>query len=265
MFSRQILLGHREVLYCNCRMQWRPLIDSCYQHSRQAWLGLDSAVMPERCAFCGTRSHAREYGLCDGCRRDLPWLDTACERCAEPLPTAMPVGVFCGACQNRPSPVSMTVAPLLYEFPVDAGLKALKFRRKLHYAPMFARLLLQALSRSRNDIDALLPVPLHWRRLATRGFNQATEIGRPLARNMGLPLLGSVIRHRPTTFQTGLSARDRERNLKHAFKVKSAVASRHVLIVDDVVTTGATTRHLATELLKNGVKKVSVAAVARAI
>lgn len=245
-------------------MQWRPLIDSCHRYARQTWLNLDSAVMPERCAFCGTRSHPAEHGLCSGCRRDLPWLEHACERCAEPLPTAMPDGVFCGACQNRLSPVSMTVAPLLYEFPVDAGLKALKFRRKLHYAPMFARLLLQALSQLHDDIDAVLPVPLHWRRLASRGFNQATEIGRPLARSMGRPLLGSVIRRRPTTFQTGLSARDRERNLRHAFKVKRAVAARHVLIVDDVVTTGATTRHLAAELLKSGVKKVSVAAVARA-
>jgi ComF family protein len=176
----------------------------------------------------------------------------------------MPVGVFCGACQNRSSPVSTIVAPLLYEFPVDAGLKALKFRRKLHYAPMFARLLQQALGQSHDDLDALLPVPLHWRRLAARGFNQATELGRPLARSMGLPLLGSVTRHRPTAFQTGLSARDRERNLKHAFRVKRAVTARHVLIVDDVVTTGATTRHLATELLQSGAEKVSVAAVARA-
>ena len=158
----------------------------------------------------------------------------------------------------------MTVAPLRYEFPVDAGLKALKFRRKLNYAPMFARLLLQALTQRHDDIDAVLPVPLHWRRLASRGFNQAIELGRPLARSMGLPLLGSIIRHRPTTFQTGLSARDRDRNLKHAFRVKRPVAARHVLIVDDVVTTGATTRHLAAELLQSGAEKVSVAAVARA-
>ena len=220
--------------------------------------------MPERCAFCGTRSRAAEYGLCDGCRSDLPWLEHACERCAEPLPAALPSGVFCGACQNRPSPVSMTVAPLRYAFPVDAGLKALKFRRKLHYAPMFARLLQQALWQSRDDFDALLPVPLHWRRQAVRGFNQATEIGGPLAGSIDIPLLRGVIRLRPTAFQTGLSARDRNRNLRHAFKVRRVVTARHVLIVDDVVTTGATTRHLATELLRSGVEKVSVAAVARA-
>ena len=245
-------------------MQWRSLIDSCYQHARKACLDLDGAVMPERCAFCGTRSHASERGLCAGCRRDLPWLEYACKRCAEPLPAAMPGGVFCGACQNRPSPVSITVAPLLYEFPVDAGLKALKFRRKLHYAPMFAGLLLQALGQSYDEFDAVLPVPLHWRRLASRGFNQATEIGAPLARTLGRPLLRNVIRHRKTASQTGLSARHRERNLRHAFKVKGAVTARHVLIVDDVVTTGATTRHLAAELLRKGADKVSVAAVARA-
>lgn len=227
-------------------------------------LDLDRAIMPERCAFCGTRSVASECALCDGCRQDLPWVAHACERCAAPLPGPLARGVFCGACQNRAPPVATTIAPLLYAFPVDAGLKAFKFRRKLHYGPMFAHLLLHALSDVRDDIDALLPVPLHWRRLAARGFNQAAELATPLARSMGLPILGNVIRHRPTELQTGLSARARDRNLKHAFRVKRPVRARHVLIVDDVVTTGATTRHLATELLRNGAERVSVAAVARA-
>ena len=245
-------------------MQWRPLLNHCRRYARRTWLDLDRAIMPVRCAFCGTRSSAAECALCDGCRQDLPWLEHACERCAEPLPGPMVRGVVCGACQNRAAPVAKTIAPLLYEFPVDAGLKALKFRRQLHYGPMFAGVLLQAVRHVRDDIDALLPVPLHWRRLATRGFNQAAELGAPLARSMGLPLLGNVIRHRPTGFQTGLSAQARDRNLEQAFRVKRPVSAHHVLLIDDVVTTGATTRHLATELLRGGATKVSVAAVARA-
>jgi ComF family protein len=220
--------------------------------------------MPERCAFCGTRSDKEECGLCDGCRQDLPWLEHACERCAESLPLALPPGVLCAGCQQRASPVTLTLAPLRYEFPVDAALKALKFRRKLHYAPMFAELLLRALRPANREFDALLPVPLHWRRLASRGFNQAAELARPIARRLGVPLLRGVIRHRPTDFQTGLSARARDKNLVRAFRVKRRVVADHVLIIDDVVTTGATTRHLAAEVLMRGAGKVSVAAVARA-
>lgn len=245
-------------------MQWRSLTGFCRERARRALLDLDRAIMPERCAFCGTRTGSPECGLCNGCRDDLPWLEHACERCAQPLPGSLASGLVCGACQNRNSPVARTVAPLLYQFPVDAGLKALKFRRKLYYGPMFAGLLLRALSPLRDDVDAVLPVPLHWRRLAARGFNQATELGRPVARSLDLPLLANVVRHRPTGFQTGLSARARESNLAHAFTVQRPVAARHVLIIDDVVTTGATTRHLAAALLRSGARKVSVAAVARA-
>lgn len=245
-------------------MQWRSLIQTCTGYARRVCRDLDDAIMPERCAFCGTRSSRSECGLCDGCRNDLPWLEHACERCAEPLPLAPPPGVLCGACQQRASPVTMTLAPLRYEFPVDAGLKALKFRRKLHYAPMFAGLLLGTLRRANTDFDALLPVPLHWRRLASRGFNQAVELARPISRRLGVPLLRGVIRHRSTAFQTGLSASARDRNLVRAFRVKRPVAAHHVLVIDDVVTTGATTRHLAAALLARGAEKVSVAAVARA-
>lgn len=176
----------------------------------------------------------------------------------------LPPGVHCAACQARRPPFAASVAPLLYEFPVDAGLKALKFGRRLYYAAAFAELLSIEFARLATDIDALLPVPLHWRRQALRGFNQATELCRPLARAHGLPMLSGVTRHRATAFQSGLEAASRQRNLRKAFTVKKPPAARHVLIVDDVVTTGATTRQLGRVLLRAGVKKVSVLAVARA-
>ena len=195
---------------------------------------------------------------------DLPWVVNACALCAAPVGAPLPHGVHCAGCQRRPPEFQATIAPLLYEFPVDAGLKALKFGRSLHYAPAFGQLLLTQLPRLSSDIDALLPVPLHWRRQAFRGFNQATELSRPLAKHFGLPIIGGVSRARATAFQSGLSAPQRRRNLRNAFVVKKVLRNRHVLIVDDVVTTGETTRQLARALLERGVEKVSVLAVARA-
>ena len=220
--------------------------------------------MPLCCTFCGTRSASGERRICRACHTDLPWIAKACLRCAQPVATALRPGVFCAACQKNPPPQRATVAPLRYAFPVDAGLKALKFGRRLYYAPAFAELLCPEMQRLAGQVDAMLPVPLHWRRQAFRGFNQAAEICRPLASRFSLPVISDVIRCRATPFQSGLAARERHRNLRRAFAVRKPLYSRHVLIVDDVVTTGATTRQLAKVLLECGVEKVSVLAVARA-
>ena len=158
----------------------------------------------------------------------------------------------------------MSVAPLEYSFPIDVAIKALKFKRKLFYAPALSELLCASSSSLPGDIDAILPVPLHWRRKAMRGFNQATELGKPLARRLGLPLLKGVYRQRATPFQSGLDASERLRNLRQAFACSEPIAHMHVLIVDDVITTGATTRQLAIVLLASGAEKVSALAVARA-
>ena len=156
------------------------------------------------------------------------------------------------------------VAPLTYEFPLDAALKALKFKRRLYYAPAFAELLCDAMPFLPQDIDALLPVPLHWRRVAFRGFNQALEISSEIRRRYRLPLVTGVVRRHATRPQSGLSAAERRSNVRHAFSVRRRLTARHILIVDDVVTTGATTRQLGRILLRNGAEKVSVLAVAKA-
>lgn len=246
-------------------MQLSPLLRGCRYRAKSALRRLDDSLMPLRCVFCKTRSRAAEGRICSGCRNDLPWLENACARCAEPVFTELPTGVHCAACQKRPPLIDATVSPLRYEFPVDAAIKALKFGRRLHYAPAFGELLASSMHRLSADIDALLPVPLHWRRKAFRGFNQATELCKPIARVVALPIITGVVRCRATPYQSGLTAGERGKNLRDAFSVRKPPAARHVLIVDDVVTTGATTRQLARVLVKHGVKKVSVLAVARAV
>lgn len=156
------------------------------------------------------------------------------------------------------------MAPLAYEFPVDAAIRMFKFRRRLYYAPAFGELLRQSLAELPEDIDALLPVPLHWLRHGIRGFNQAAEMCRPIRKATGLPLVSNVYRVRATPYQSGLSAKERRRNLRRAFVVRGTISARHVLIVDDVITTGETCRQLAELLREHGVEKVSVLAIARA-
>ena len=202
----------------------------------------DDAVMPLRCAFCGVRATQEERRVCAGCAEDLPWVETA-----------MPLAPFC-----------IAVAPLAYEFPVDAAIKALKFKRRLWYGPALAQLLKKSVNALPGDIDAVLPVPLHWRRQWWRGFNQAREIAVPVARQLDVSLIGGVRRVRATRPQSGLTAGERQRNIRGAFVAWRRCRARHVLVVDDVITTGATVAQLARAVLESGARKVSAIAIARA-
>ena len=201
-------------------------------------------LAPRSCVFCGEPSEGGKKSICTECFADLPWNE---------VPVSPTPGIF-----------EASIAMLHYSFPVDVAIKALKFRRKLFYAPVFAEILCAAKPLLPPDIDAVLPVPLHWRRKALRGFNQATEFTRPIAKSLGVPLVRNVRRKRATPFQSGLDAAERARNLRSAFTITRPDPRTHVLIIDDVVTTGATARALAKLLLSSGVTKVSVLAVARA-
>ena len=201
-------------------------------------------LAPPSCAFCGTPSVAAEKNICAGCFQDLPWN----------VPAILPAdGIF-----------ERKIAMLHYAFPVDVAIKALKFDRKLFYAPALAEVLCVAAPMLPSDIDAILPVPLHWRRKTVRGFNQATELAKPVAKALGVPIVRSVKRRRATPFQSGLDVPARASNLRQAFVMSSVTRYRHVLIVDDIVTTGATIESVANVLLAAGVGKVSALAVARA-
>ncbi len=231
---------------------------------RRAVTSLESQLMPRRCAFCGVISEGGEGYICAGCFDDLPWIHDSCPRCAAAMPAGSERGLLCGACQAAPPPFFAAVAPLEYAFPVDAAIKAFKFHRRLFYVPAFAELLAAAAGRLPPDVDALLPVPLHrWRQLA-RGFNQALELAKPVSASMRIPLLSNVHRIRATPYQSGLTARERRRNLNGVFRVKGRLTASHVVIVDDVITSGETCRRLARLALDHGAGKVSVLALARA-
>lgn len=225
---------------------------------------LEFAVMPRCCAFCGMKRRHDESAICRGCENDLPWIGEQCPGCARPFATTPAPGVVCVECQDRPPPFAAAGAPLAFEFPVDAAIRLFKFHRRLQYADAFGEILCRSFAALPDDIDALLPVPLHWLRHGVRGFNQAAEICRPLQTASGLPVVRNVSRRRHTPYQSGLGARERRRNLAGAFDVQGDIRADHVLLVDDVITTGETCAQLARELLAHGALKVSVLAVARA-
>ena len=234
-------------------------------HARSLRYSLSLArqlLLPDSCVLCG--AELRDDSICRPCRELLPLPERGCERCAGPLPGDPAPGVHCGRCQTDPPTFHKTIAALKYAYPADTALKALKFDGQLQYAPAFASLLLPLLQREFADADALLPVPLHRWRHARRGFNQATELVKPLARASGLPILADLRRIRATPSQSGLDAKERRRNLQGAFALRKPIACRYPVIVDDVMTTGETCRQLSQLLLEAGADTVGVLVVARA-
>lgn len=211
---------------------------------------------PPRCLLC----EAAGGPVCTPCSKDLPWLpDLRCPVCA--LPT--PGGETCGHCLKSPPAFSHTQALFHYAFPVDRMIQQYKYREQLALAPLFGSLLAESLKDSLADV--WLPMPLHANRLRERGFNQAVEIARELARRTGIPMQAAwATRDRDTPPQAGLKREARRKNMRGAFHCSDAVSGMRVGIVDDVMTTGSTLDALAETLKNAGAVEVSCAVIARA-
>lgn len=216
-------------------------------------------LMPQECFVCG--SHAGGHAVCDACRGELPFhAAAACPVCAEPTAD----GLTCGRCLRHPPAFDATRAVFDYAFPVEAMLHALKYGHRLALSDFFAGELVRLAADLRLQADLVLPMPLHPQRLAERGFNQAVEIARPLARASGLPMeLASVRRIRNTVAQAGLDREMRLRNTRGAFVCKAPLDGLRIAVVDDVMTTGATLDELARVLKQRGAAWVGNFVIAR--
>lgn len=221
---------------------------------------LCTLLFPLRCLLCGDPGQAG-FDLCAACRRDLPWSGTACHRCALPLPAGEGVAPLCGQCQQRKSPLSAVHATFLYGAPVDGLLRRFKFHQDLAAGRLLSQLMVSQVPAGLRP-QALVALPLHTARLRQRGYDQALELARPLARELGLPLCAGLRRARATAAQSELDAAARRRNVRAAFTVTGSLPA-HVALVDDVMTTGATLRAAATALRKAGVERVDAWVCAR--
>ena len=198
--------------------------------------------------------------LCDTCTRALPTLPEPCIACGA---SAVPHARLCRACAIRRPPVDRTVCALAYAPPVDYLVGRLKFDRDLRVVPALAGMLLRAVA-GVAAADRLAPVPITPARLRERGFNQALEIARAVGKRRGVRLTWAVHRRRGAeTPQSSLpDVAARRANVAGAFEAHAAMDG-HVVIVDDVVTTGATVNALARCLKTAGARRVDVWAVAR--
>ncbi len=221
-------------------------------------------LFPCRCLLCLAPSHSRQE-ICAPCRAELPWLNVRCQRCA--LPLNSPDAQFCGRCLRRPPQFEYCLSALRYQFPSDQLLSRFKYQRQLPCGQLLAELWL-AHCRSdaqRQRPQLLVPIPLHWRRRWSRGYNQSLLLAEHWGAALSLPVDCALHRARHTPPQQGLSAAERRRNLRKAFALRrpEAVAGRHIALVDDVLTTGTTANVAAAILLAAGARRVDIWCLAR--
>lgn len=220
--------------------------------------------LPSLCILCG---HPSDAGcLCQACKSELPWTGTSCSSCGLPLGTS--VDKRCGACISLPPPYLRTICPLRYEFPADRLVQAFKFRKQLTAGRILARFMCDyVISKGGQKPDTLIPVPLHGLRFMKRGFNQAHELAEHLDRSLKIPMYSSSLRRRRyTKAQSGLSRKQRRKNVHGAFYWHgSRSPGSHVALIDDVMTTGTTVGECTRVLKKAGAKQVDVWVAARAI
>ena len=227
------------------------------------------ALFSSSCVLCGDYVD-RSISLCESCQADLPLITRACRQCGIPLnDTEQATNVsLCGQCIQQSSSVDYTISVYHYETPLDYMISQMKFQQKLSYAAILGELLKSRILELTPDSvmpDAILPMPLHKKRIVKRGFNQSIEISRAIVRNKPLPvLLNAVKRSKETMEQAKLSKKDRQKNIRGCFEIFSAPIYSHIVIIDDVVTTGATVNELAKTLKNVGVKRVGVWSIARA-
>ncbi len=226
---------------------------------------LEFALLPGHCLLCRRPSHW-QGDICQDCSQDLPWLEPACHRCALPLPSEETASL-CGQCQKSPPHFSRCFAAWEYGFPVDHLITDFKHHRRFSAGRCLGELWLHRCGPAamRQPPELLLPVPLHWRRRWQRGFNQSLFITEQLSNILNIPISHTLRRQRHTPAQQQLSAKERKRNLKNAFCLHHAntLQGKHLAVIDDVLTTGATADAIAKLLLTHGAKRVDIWCLAR--
>jgi ComF family protein len=242
---------------------------------------LSCTLLPSDCSLCGSPlPRLSLVPICDACWADFPPMaGSACVRCSDSVDrlSASNTDGLCRACRLAPPSFSRAVAYGLYEGRLKAAIHALKYDRLHPAAQRLGRMLAQAIAQLAGEAPAellVVPVPLHGSKYAERGFNQARALAKHALDALAvshpqwrLTLAASTLmRQRATESQSGLSPRQRRLNVRGAFVVAdpAKVAGKHILLIDDILTTGATARAASLALRRAGASSVWVASLARA-
>lgn len=233
---------------------------------------LKQAILKQHCVLCDSSIDAPAtniHAVCTACLNDLPWHPkTACPQCGLASNGTGLNRTVCGSCISSPPDFDATYAVFLYAFPIDAMMLRYKYGNSLNLGDSFAMFLSEKvfLEDHTQNIDLIMPMPMHQQRLKERGFNQAHEIAKVLTKKHKDKLdFKSAIRQTLTPPQASLPLKERVKNIKGAFKVDGDFTGKRVAIVDDVMTTGASLNELAKTLKKAGAAHVECWVIARTL
>lgn len=223
-------------------------------------------ALPHCCLLCNEQTSHYNNQLCDVCREDLPFPPQLCIGCSKKLMTQTK---WCGQCQQSQPPFVLVTA-CYYQTPIKQLLSALKYRQQTIVCHELARHLARRIFQLINQQliekpQAIMPVPLHWQRQYSRGFNQAHLIALELSAYLEIPIITPMKRIKNTTSQASLDAQQRSHNLDNAFKLTVDINVDSIAIVDDVYTTGATMREMSETILHKRAINIQHWAIARTI
>jgi ComF family protein len=228
-------------------------------------------VLPPVCLRC-RELVADPHSLCPGCWAELEFLaEPLCACCGLPFPHALGEGVRCGACMKRPPVFDRARAAIAYGDVSRDLILPLKHADRLEAVPIFGRWMANAAAELIAECDVVIPVPLHWRRLVKRRYNQAAVLAHEIGKKRGLPVAtAALVRPNASLSQGDMpSARARLQNVARAFAVPDGqmqrIAGAKILLVDDVLTTGATLNACAKTLKRAGAATVSAVTLARVV
>jgi ComF family protein len=231
---------------------------------------LIDAILPPRCQKCGALVTA-PGSLCSACWSELHFLSApCCACCGYPFEREVVPGALCASCMAAPPSYRRARAALAYDAGSRDMILAFKHADRAELAKLFVRWMAQAGDELLQEADLIVPVPLHWRRLLFRRYNQAALLALLLGRLSGKPVVPDLLlRRRATEKQGHLSRLGRARNVQGAFGLRPSdrrrLAGKRVLLIDDVITTGATVEGCCRTLLGAGAAGVDVLALAQVI
>lgn len=224
---------------------------------------IQRALFPSTCLLCGSLN-TKGIDICTPCLNDLPHNYNCCRICSLPISSSH-TDPICGKCLKQTPEFDHCHTPFAYGYPISGLISDLKFNDKLYAGRLLAELLINFIETNKIELPELIvPVPLHPARLRERGFNQALELAKPISRHFNIPVdTTSCKRIKATATQSTLDKKVRKKNMRGAFEIAQTMDCKHLVLIDDVVTTGTTVNELAKMLKRAGVPRVDVWALAR--